>query len=206
MADYDLKPNSHKYKEEQAQVAEKKKVDKVVTGKVRRKKKSELSKITEVFVAEDASNVGSYLLFDVLVPAVKDAVVDIVQNGISMLMYGGAGKGRRSSSRSEYVSYDKKYRDQDRFSRREPSTRTSGRYNFDDIILDTRQEAENVLSSMDDIIETYGIVSVADFNDLVGISGYYTDNKYGWKNLRNAEVIRVRDGYMLKLPKALPID
>ena len=42
--------------------------------------------------------------------------------------------------------------------------------------------------------------------DLVGVTGNYTDNKYGWTNIRNAEVVRVRDGYRIKLPRALPID
>ena len=55
-------------------------------------------------------------------------------------------------------------------------------------------------------METYGLVRVADLYDLVGITGSYTDNKYGWTNIRNVEPIRVRDGYMLKLPKAMPID
>jgi len=51
------------------------------------------------------------------------------------------------------------------------------------------------------------MVSVADLYELVGIQGSYTDNKYGWtKNIRNASVVRVRDGYLLKLPKALPFD
>ena len=59
---------------------------------------------------------------------------------------------------------------------------------------------------MDELIETYGIVSVADLYDLVGKSCNYTDNKYGWTNIRNAEPVRVRDGYLLKMPKAGPID
>lgn len=58
---------------------------------------------------------------------------------------------------------------------------------------------------MDELIDTYGNVSVADLYDLVGKSCEYTDQKYGWTNIRNAEPIRVRDGYMLKLPKATPI-
>ena len=41
--------------------------------------------------------------------------------------------------------------------------------------------------------------------DLVGITGQYTDNNYGWTNLRNAEPVRTRDGYMLKLPRAIPL-
>ena len=58
---------------------------------------------------------------------------------------------------------------------------------------------------MDEIMEEYGIVRVADLFDLVGITGDYTDNKYGWTNIRSAEVVRVRDGYKIKMPRAMPI-
>ena len=74
------------------------------------------------------------------------------------------------------------------------------------IILESRGEAEDVLERMDELIATYQVVSVADFYDLVGVSGNYTDNKYGWTDIRNASVIHVRDGYMIKLPKALPLN
>ena len=58
---------------------------------------------------------------------------------------------------------------------------------------------------MDEMMETYGQVRVADMYDLVGITGEYTDNNYGWTNIRNAEVVRVRDGYKIKMPRALPL-
>ena len=74
------------------------------------------------------------------------------------------------------------------------------------IILESRGEAEDVLERMDELIATSQVVSFADFYDLVGVSGNYTDNKYGWTDIRNASVIRVRDGYMIKLPKALPLN
>ena len=118
-----------------------------------------------------------------------------------MLLYGETRS--KSKGRDTKVSYTKYYdRDYDR------PARSRGRYgyDYDDIILDTRKEAEEVLDRMDDLIDNYGVVSVADLYDLVGISGNYTDNKYGWTNLRNADVQRVRDGYLLKLPKALPFD
>ena len=85
-------------------------------------------------------------------------------------------------------------------------TRTRTGYDYDDIILETRGEAEDVLERMEELIDMYQLVSVADFYDLVGVSGNYTDNKYGWTNVRNASVVRVRDGYMIKLPKALPLN
>lgn len=202
----DYAPNSHKAKEEKAQTEapERKKLEKVVTGKVKTKKRNEMSKLGEVFIAEDARNVKSYILMDVLVPAVKNAISDIVTNGIDMLLFGEGGRTRKTSSASA-VSY-RKYYDQKDIGRGYSNTRMRTGYDYDDIILESRGEAEDVLARMDELIETYGIVSVADLYDLVGKTCNYTDNKYGWTNIRNAEPIRVRDGYMLKMPKAGPIN
>lgn len=197
MAEY--KGNSHRSKE--TNEATEKKVEQIAKGKT--KKKSEVKKFADVFVAEDVTSVKDYILMEVLLPAAKKAISDIVTNGIDMLLYGETrSKSKGRESRVSYTKYYDRERDYDR-----PS-RTRGRYgyDYDDIILDTRKEAEEVLDRMDDLIDTYGMVSVADLYDLVGVSGNYTDNKYGWTNLRNADVQRVRDGYLLKLPKALPFD
>lgn len=198
----EYKPNSHKFREGQTEALTDKKIEKVVRGKVKTKPRSGMSKITDVFISEDASNVKSYIVMDVLVPAVKKAISDIVRDGIDMILY-GESRGRRSSTSSSYVSYRDYSRSDDRDRFRDSRTRSG--YNHDDIILETRGEAEEVLTRMDELIDTYGVVSVADLYDLIGKSCEYTDNKYGWTNIRNAEPIRVRDGYMLKLPKALPI-
>lgn len=201
MNDTEYTPNSHKYKAEQA-AREDKKIEKVVKGTAKVKKKNELHKVADIFISEDIKNVKSFVLMDVLVPAIKKAISDIVTNGIDMILYGGNGKSR--SSNASKISYRDYYgRRDDHRQSSEPRTRTG--YNYDDIILDTRGEAEDVISRMDELIETYGEVSVADLYDLVGITGNYTDNKYGWTNIRNAEPVRVRDGYMLKLPKAAPL-
>jgi len=201
----DYKPNSHKYKEEQKRVAvpEEKKVEKVITGTAKSKKKSEFQKFMDIFI-EDIDNVKSYILLDVLIPAIKKAISDIVTNGIDMLLYGGTGRTKSNSPASK-VSY-RSYYDGGNVRRDYSTVRTKIGYSYDDIILDSRGEAEEVLSKMDELISTYGVVSVADLYDLVGITGNYTDNKYGWTDIRSASVIRVRDGYMLKLPKALPLN
>ena len=200
----EYKSNSHRSKESKTEaLTDRKKVEKVVHGRVRTKPKSGVSKITDIFISEDAANVKSYIVMDVLVPAVKKAISDIVRDGIDMILY-GESKGRKSSSASGYVSYRDYSRSDDRDRFRDSRSRSS--YAHDDIILDSRGEAEEVITRMDELIDTYGNVSVADLYDLVGKSSEYTDNKYGWTNIRNAEPIRVRDGYMLKLPKALPIN
>lgn len=200
----EYKSNSHRSKDGKTEaLTDRKRVEKVVHGRVRTKPKSGVSKITDVFISEDAANVKSYIVMDVLVPAVKKAISDIVRDGIDMILY-GESRGRKSSSASGYVSYRDYSRSDDRDRFRDSRSRSS--YAHDDIILDSRGEAEEVLTRMDELIDTYGNVSVADLYDLVGKSSEYTDNKYGWMNIRNAEPIRVRDGYMLKLPKALPIN
>ena len=200
----DYKPNSHRSKEENSSVGEKKDIKKVTTGKVITRKNN-VRKFTDVFVSEDVKNVKDYVLMDVLVPAIKKAISDIVTNGIDMILYGETGRTKRSTGVS-YVSYNKYSDRRDNYDRFAAGTRTRSGYSYDDIILESRNEAEEVLTRMDELIETYQVVSVADLYDLVGINCNYTDNNYGWTNLRNAEAVRTRDGsYMLKLPKALPI-
>ena len=194
----EYKSNSHKSKEENSE----KKVEKIVTGSVRSKKKNELNKLADVFIAEDISNVKSYILQDIIVPAIKTAISDVVTNGIEMILYGETGKTKKSTS--SRVSYRDYYSSNDRKSSNSSASRRS--YSYDDIILDNRAEAEEVLVRMDELIEAYGVASVGDLYDLVGLTGDYTDNKYGWTNLRSAQAVRVRDGYLLKLPKALPLN
>jgi len=200
----EYKSNSHKSREEQQAVASKKKVEKIVSGPVKSRKKSEIQKFADVFIQEDAQNVKSYILLDVLVPAVKKAISDIVTNGVDMILYGETGRTKKSSAASKvsYRSYYDKRNDRQDYG----SNRIRTGYDYDDVILDNRGEAEEVLSRMDELIATYGLVSVADFYDLVGITGSYTDNKYGWTDIRNASVVRVRDGYTIKLPRALPLN
>lgn len=201
----EYKSNSHKSKEEQRTAeASKKKVEKVVNGSVKARKKSEIQKFADVFIQEDTQKVKSYILLDVLVPAVKKAISDIVTNGVDMILYGETGQTKKSSSASK-VSYRSYYDKRD--DRRDyNSNRTRTGYDYDDVVLDNRGEAEDVLARMDELVATYGLVSVADFYDLVGITGNYTDNKYGWTDIRSASVMRVRDGYMIKLPRALPLN
>ena len=98
------KPNSHKYKEESKQLPatteERPKVEKVVTGKVKTKKKSQVTKFADIFISEDAANVKSYVFMDILVPAIKKAISDIVIDSIDMIFYGGTGHSRKRSGGS----------------------------------------------------------------------------------------------------------
>ena len=186
--------NSHKAREEVAE----KKVEKVVSGKTSTKKKSGIRKLSDTFLSEDVSNVKSYIFSEVLLPAAKKLVSDIVTNGTNMLLYGEIKNKKGNSSK---VSYSRYYDDRSR-DYRSPVVRN----NFE-IIFETRGDAEAVLDAMYDILNQYKVVSVAELYDLASITTHnYTCNNYGWIDLRGSSVVRVRDGYILKLPRALAID
>ena len=189
--------NSFKSKELEAKQPEKK-LTKVANAKL--KKKSEIQKIAETFVAEDLNKVKNAVLMDVIVPAVKKVISDIVTNGIDMLLYGEV-KHNKTTTTSK-IGYNSMYNSQNQTNAARVA-RSS--YIYNDIILSSRSEAEEVLNQMNEIIGTYGVVSVADLCEIVGVTGEFTDNKYGWSDIRDAYVERSKDGYMLKLPRALPI-
>ena len=73
------------------------------------------------------------------------------------------------------------------------------------ILFDSRETAENVLEASKEIINKYGFVTIADMYDLSGLDAPYTGQKYGWVDLKEAKIIRVRQGYKLLLLEIIPI-
>ena len=197
----EYKSNSDKSRQEQPE----KKVEAVIIGKAKPRKKGEMQKFADVFIAEDANNVKSYILLEVIVPAVKKAISDLITTGIDMILDGEAGRSRKNGPASK-VSYRNYYERENDRTRAGSYNRRSG-FDYDDILFDTRGDAEAVLDAMNDIISQYGVVSVSDFYDLARVpNDNYTVNRYGWTNIAGATAVRVRDGYILKLPRAIPLN
>lgn len=202
--DDEFPSNSNRKKELNTPVKEKN-ITPVVSGKVIKKQRSFGQKLSETFFGDDARSVGDYILHDVLIPAMKSTLSDMVGGGIEMLLFGE----KKSSSRSRlfrdrdrsYVPYNRLSRHDDLEDRRYMSRSARSRHDFDDIILETRGEAEDVLSHMVDLIEDYGVASVGDYYDLLGIESNFTDNKYGWINVADGYIDRTRDGYCIRLPR-----
>lgn len=188
-----------------------KKIEKVVVGEVVRQKKPLGRRMSETFFGGDAQGVVGYVFMDVLVPALKDLVVDMVKTGIERAVFGESRPvSRQNATRyggTGYTSYNRY--STSAFSRPEPrreepremSRKARSSHDFDEIILATRAEAQEVIDRMFDLINQYESASVADLYELVGVSGNYTDEKYGWVDFRGASVVRVRGGYLLDLPR-----
>lgn len=195
------KPNSRVSKNKDTEeVIKRTKVEKVITGVVKSKKKNGL---LSMFMPEEVTDIKSHIIFEVLIPAAKKAVSD----GVNMMLFGETGNSRKSATSSK-VSYREYYGREEREVERgrDRGRSRAGGYSYDDIILESRAEANDVISRLDEIIDVYGMASVADLYDLVGITGQYTDNNYGWKDIGSASHVSVRDGYLLKLPIARPLN
>lgn len=202
----DYKTNSHKSKDQSKEIGAKKRVEKVVTGNAQTIKKSGIRKFSDIFVADDLSNIGSYILNDIVVPAVKNTIYDTVTNGLRMFLRTDDIAHHSGGPRASKISYTRFYdRPEDRRSSEE--YRNKGRFDYEDILFPSRADAEMVLTQMDEMLERYPTVTVLDMYDAAGITAPYTADKYGWTDIHTAKVVPVRGGgYMIKLPKAFPID
>jgi len=181
-----------------------KKASKIVSGPVKTKQKSELSKVASTFIAEDVSNVKSYIIWDVLIPAAKNTILDIIIDSANMF-FGGSKSRKTTNNNYNKVAYNSRFIGSENS---RPAERRGPimRYSMLDITVPNRGEAEKVIRQMRDSLEEYGEVSVGDLYDFCGIDGDYTDYKYGWVNLESARAVRTRDGYLLDLPKIIPLN
>lgn len=203
-------PNSEVSKRE-AEV-EDKHIEPIVSDAVRRKKPLR-KKFSEVFIAGSAKTAIGYALWEVLLPAAKDTVVEVITQGVEKLFFGDSRRYRGTttpqSGPTGYVSYN-------RYSGPMGASRMSGpqrvisrqaraRHDFDEIILESRTEAEEVIDRLYEVISRYESATVADLYQLVGLSSSHTDYKWGWTDIRGAGVTRSRDGYVLDLPEPIPL-
>ena len=180
----------------------KKKIQQITTAKTREQRLSR--KLRDSFIPEDIQDVKTYLIFDTIIPHVKDTILDLINMAFYGETYGGRRGGRRGYSTNERTSYAAYYKsDKDR-DRRERARRST---DIPEIIVDSRAEGLDVIEEMTNLLEEYGQVSVADLNEICNITGEFTDEKFGWYNLGNARVKRVGPSeYLIDLPKPKPLD
>lgn len=169
-------------------------------------------------VGETLKTTGSYLLTDILWPAIKDTIVEMVKSGIEMIAYGESRPARgirRKGTRSYYdysasyrypdrPSYRDRYDDEPPFDRSESEYRANSPYRFRNYVIRDRREAEMILEQMGDLMEEYGVVTVNDLYEMMGVDTVYTDVNFGWvslENFREGCIKQVRGGYILNFPK-----
>lgn len=195
----DYPKNSHRFKEEQkTSTEERKPVEKVVTGMVKTRKKSDIGKLVHMFLTEDAPKIKSYVLKDVFLPGLKKALMGTIDMLIPGGNSGGYNYGQSSGPKVQY----RKYSDDPSYNKTPGIVPARNTFEYDDIEFPDRGSAECVFEKMKDIFAEYHSVTLAEMYEAAGLDHPYTFNKYGWMSLRGVEVIRRGDAYFIKLPPA----
>lgn len=178
----------------------------VISGTAVERKEPLRKKFLQAYAGDSAQSVGQYLLMDVIVPGTKNIISDLVTQGINRLLYGGSRpvqNGVRSNVGGGYGRFFNGGANGGQNQQQsQPVVRQAQQaHGFGEIVLQTRSDAELVIDSLRELIEVYGNAKVANLYSLVGITGDFTNQSYGWTNLSRAGVIQIREGYLLDLPQ-----
>lgn len=207
----DYTSNSKKIRDAEQASTEPKNIERVIVSDVIVKKKSIGRKFRDLFIEADLRTVIRYVGSDVLLPALRNMIVDGSQRGVERLVYGDTAMRRRNIGQGPRITYNSpvnrsgfggsplNYAPPQR-----PGAGTS-RLARTEIILSTREEGDLVLEQMMDIISQYEVVSIADLNALIGQASNHVDQKWGWSNLNGTQIRQIREGFLIDLPAAEPI-
>lgn len=189
-------------------------VEKIVTGEVIQKPKSLGRRFKELFIGDGSKGAAHYVFGDVLIPAIKNMLVDAVSKGAERAVYGTSSPRRggmdyTGRSRIQYSTpIDRGYSPRGRgvaLPDQSPYRAGNRRQEAGEIILVSRAEAELVLERLADLVNDYDAASVADLHELVGLPHSYVDNSWGWTSLGGSDIRQIREGFLLDLPQAEPL-
>ena len=183
--------------------------EKKVIAKAKVRRASSMADHFRTFFTQDLPEIAEHLVIDVAIPAAKNAITDMVTQGIQQLLYGEVNPRRRQSS--GYTSYSSSsrvnrgtgYYESPRSERRGPGRQKPT--NVEDLVFDTRGEAVDVIEFIAEQIEEYGQVSVADLMSSVGIQPRYTDERWGWTTTDAFEIRQIREGWLVSADRPEPL-
>lgn len=199
----DFPGNSNKSKRPQKDPKQKK-VERVIQSTAVMKKKPFGARMKELFFGGEVNSVSHYIAVEVLLPAIRNLLVDATSKGVERLVYGDAPARRPSGSqRTAYHSPGSR----SGYSPAGPLTRpaagpqrSSRKRDVNDVLLPTREECELITETMGELLEKYEVVAVADLMDMLGLDYSYVDNDFGWTDLRFVTFRQTREGWLLQLP------
>lgn len=202
-----LPPNSDKSKLGETETEPQKKVDRITTSEPIRRKKGLGSKFRDTFFGGDGRTALQYVWFSVLIPAAKDALYEAGSQGFQKLIFGETSRQRGGppSGPLGHISYNRYSQGPAQQQRRQISQQARARHEFDEIVLTSRQEADDVVDRLFDLVSRYGEATVSDLYELVGIQSAHTDHKWGWTNLRGVGTVKVSQGYLISLPQPVAL-
>ena len=198
------KDNSAKGGSEETKPAAKK-------GGAKLREKTFKQKVRDAFIAEEVHDIKSYVVFDVIIPAIKTTFRNLIVNSLDISLFGKVSKGGQGGKTGggSYISYDRAYRSE----RDQPPTRSNNQNaidvrEIDRVWFETREDAEEQIRVIRDIYDyNEGVLSVAEFLDAAQLKATPIHTKWGWIDISNvsAEPYPDGSGWYVNLPKPRPL-
>lgn len=177
-------------------------------------KKPMSRKFADIFISDQADTVGNFIVEEVIIPGVKDALLDILHGSIDRI-FGGTAYGGYNSKRRQDVEEAswRKYHDRSR-------SRSSYSYDDDDdykprrrkydestfsLNTDDKHKRARVLERLTDIMKDQRYLSIYDVKVTLGFMTREidpSDQDWGWDDIRDMRTYRDYKGkYVLELPR-----
>lgn len=212
----DFPANSRRAQEEIHESSdEPKRIERITSEDAELKRRGLGRKVKDTFIGGTARGAVEYVVTDVVVPSIRDLLFEAFHEGMQKLIFGDSRIRRGGGTSSGYPNVSG-YQPQVNYSAmstgkptttRSLSQRSRARHDFGEILIQNRQEAEDVLDRLYEELSRYGRVPVSVLYELTGIQSSHTDHKWGWTSLRGANVVGTRGkGYLLDLPNPEPLD
>ena len=167
------------------------------------KKKSTGKQVLDSFVNNDSKTIGSHILFDIVVPTIKDMLFTGFNSALDMLLYGDDTHNYNSHGRRIVSNGQTNYNAISQKRRIAPSEKVNI---GDDVGWTDRYKAKEALNELTDILDTYAYVRVYDFYEIAGLSCDPALRGWGWYDLTSAKVIDNLDGtYSIAMPKPVSL-
>ncbi len=165
---------------------------------VKPEKKSFIKRIADAFIAVDAKDIKTYLIFDVLIPGLKRGAEDILH----MALYNDKRPERVTRSRGESRIRRLEYssirpaRDDDDVMLSQRALAGSS-----DLVFPTREKAEEALDMVDERIKACGFATLKYYYTITRQPTEWTQEKWCWRSMNGATIVQCRGGYLLKMPR-----
>lgn len=202
----DYQGNSKKHKEKKEKPE--KDIQKVVANTVVVQKKPLGTKFKDLFIEADFKSVVFSVVTNVVIPEIKNMIVDAAHQGMQNLIYGSVNAryrrpaGGGPASRMMYNSPVSRVSYQEPRNAPPISVSPRSRAIQEEFLISSREDAEEVLQKLSELLDGYDVVTVGDLYGILGQSSTPVDEKWGWSSLDNIGIKQVRDGFLLVLPNA----
>lgn len=183
---------------------EKKKVEPVIDRVPEVREQSNVKKFFNNFIASDVKDVKEYVVMKVLLPRVQAMLLDMIRNGAEMLIMGP----NAARNRNNYNSYSRggtirQYDGGGSRPARQPGTTYVP---YAEPLLESEEEALDIIDRMIDYVEEYPCLSISDFLGFCNRpqDDEYTYQNYGWtrETILSCRPEQIPDGrFVIKLPR-----